>query len=70
MPSCVLFVASFYIGPDAKNRKGWGMNFGGEWPGMVGEAEICLTEAFPVRYPTGDGGKRNTLAYKILGGDA
>ena len=57
VPSCVLFVAPFYTAPIAKKRKGWGEYFGGEWMGMVGEAEICPTEPFPVRYPTGDGGK-------------
>lgn len=70
MPSCVLFVASLYSGPGAKNRKGGGMNFGGEWPGMGGEAEICPTEAFPVRYPAGDDGKRGNFVHERLGGDA
>ena len=70
MPSCVLMLASLYTPAGAKIRKGWGEYFGGEWPGMVGKAEICPTEPFPVRYPTGDGGKRWNFVCESFGGDA
>ena len=34
-----------------------------------GVEEICLTEAFPVRYPTGDGGKGKIFVHESFGGE-